>query len=298
MILSPLPPSSVLILEHPPSLLSSISTRSSSTEEITAFLPCTDIVRAIPYSCPSFPSSATPRPFFHQNPAHTPQLPPSPTAHSQPTSPLHNSIVKGHTGLRMPASRRKLEELYDRCFDAIDESVKRLANTRLPVYDFMRPEFWKPGRFMFDFKAEYARAEQNRRNEREARGGQDDAVTGSNELEKAVENACRLHPLVARKSDNPQPMMVGTGEASVHFLDLLMSPGFLQALVCIPSQLIGYPDPRANGDCPSVEPSHCLRHWAYASAASSDRAQTMAGRRRHQASAIDRVHVQGSLTLR
>ncbi|KAH7266586.1 hypothetical protein B0J15DRAFT_523996 [Fusarium solani] len=139
----------------------------------------------------------------------------------------------------MPASRRKLEELYDRCFDAIDESVKRLANTRLPVYDFMRPEFWKPGRFKFDFKAEYARAEQNRRNEREARGGQDDAVTGSNELEEAVENACRLHPLVARKSDNPQPMMVGTGEASVHFLDLLMSPGFLQALNHLTASDIG-----------------------------------------------------------
>lgn len=195
----------------------------------------------------------------------------------------------------MPASRRKIPKAYDRLFDALHESVERLANTRLPVYDFMRPELLKPGRFLFDIEAEYARAEQNRRNEREARGGQGEA---SSELEEAVDNASRLHPLVTRKSDNPQPMMVGTGEASVYFLDLLVSPGFLQALVCIPSQLIGYPYPPANGDCPSVEPSHCLRHWAYASAASADRAQTMAGRRRHQASAIDRVHVQGSLTLR
>lgn len=157
----------------------------------------------------------------------------------------------------MPASRREIQEAQDRCFDTLHESLDRLFNKPLPVYDFMKPEFWKPGRFMFDFKAEYARAEQNRRNEREARGDQGEA---SSELEEAIVNASRLHPSVSRKSDNPQSMMVGTGEASMHFLDLLMSPGFLQAVVRIPSQLIGYPNPHANGDCPSVEPSHCFRH--------------------------------------
>ncbi|KAJ4204791.1 hypothetical protein NW767_004303 [Fusarium falciforme] len=134
----------------------------------------------------------------------------------------------------MPTSRRKIPKAYDRFFDALHESVERFANTRLPVYDFMRPELWKPGRFMFEIKAEYARAEQNRRNERETRGGQGEAVAGSSELVEAIENASRLHPLVAPKSDNPQPMMATLGEASVHFLDLLVSLGFLQALVRIP----------------------------------------------------------------
>ncbi|KAI8673673.1 hypothetical protein NCS55_00688400 [Fusarium keratoplasticum] len=115
----------------------------------------------------------------------------------------------------MPASRRKIPKAYDRFFDALHESVERLANTRLPVYDFMRPELLKPGRFL---------------------GGQGEA---SSELEEAVDNASRLHPLVTRKSDNPQPMMVGTGEASVHFLDLLVSPGFLQALNHLTASDIG-----------------------------------------------------------
>lgn len=42
------------------------------------------------------------------------------------------------------------------------------------------------------------------------------------------------------------------------FLDLLESPGFVQALVRIFFQLTGYPDSCANGIAPRVEPSHGL----------------------------------------
>ncbi|KAI8672443.1 hypothetical protein NCS56_00707200 [Fusarium sp. Ph1] len=111
----------------------------------------------------------------------------------------------------MSASRRKVEEWHD----ALRKTIERLI---------------QPGRFMFDMKAEHARAEQSRRKEREARGGQSETAAGSSELEKTIDDASRLLPLMTRKSDNPQPMMVGIGETSVHFLDLLMSPGFVQAI--------------------------------------------------------------------
>ncbi|KAJ4142352.1 hypothetical protein NW754_009797 [Fusarium falciforme] len=111
----------------------------------------------------------------------------------------------------MPASRRKVEVAYGGLLDALREAIERLI---------------QPGRFMFDMKAEYARAEQNRRKEREARGGQSETAAGSSELEKTIDDASQLLPLMTRKSDNPRPMMVGIGETSVHFLDLLMSPGF------------------------------------------------------------------------
>ncbi|KAM6528225.1 hypothetical protein FALCPG4_009226 [Fusarium falciforme] len=115
----------------------------------------------------------------------------------------------------MPASRRKVEVAYDGLLDALREAIERLI---------------QPGRFMFDKKAEYARAEQNRRKEREARGGQSETAAGSSELEKTIDDASQLLPLMTGKSDNPRPMMVGIGETSVHFLDLLMSPGFVQAI--------------------------------------------------------------------
>ncbi|EEU45395.1 uncharacterized protein NECHADRAFT_80269 [Fusarium vanettenii 77-13-4] len=104
----------------------------------------------------------------------------------------------------MPSSRRKLEE------------------EQVPP--------WEPGRYMFDIEAENARAAQNRRNEREGRGGQSETAASSNEAEGATDDCFQLQHLVTRKSDNPQPMMVGIGETSVHFLDLLKSPEFLQAL--------------------------------------------------------------------
>lgn len=134
----------------------------------------------------------------------------------------------------MPSSRRKIEEEY------------------------VRP--WKHGKYMFDIEAENARAAQNRHNEREAKGSQRETTTGSSELNAGIDDASQLQHLVTRKSDNLQPMMVGIGETSVHFLDLLMSPEFLQALVSISFQLGGYPEPNPKRLTPCVEPSHCLRH--------------------------------------
>ncbi|KAJ4185465.1 hypothetical protein NW755_008458 [Fusarium falciforme] len=115
----------------------------------------------------------------------------------------------------MPASRRKVEVAYGGLLDALREAIERLI---------------QPGRFMFDMKAEYARAEQNRRKEREARGGQSETAAGSSELEKTIDDASQLLPLMTRKSDNPRPMMVGIGETSNHLTASDTGPTLLPRL--------------------------------------------------------------------